>query len=239
MYMEKGKIVIIDDDIIFSKKLKKQLLKYFNEDITIIDFFDWSFINANKIDLLFLDIELGKNDNIDDEVNGIEEAIKIRNLKRWDIEIIFITSHSNFITSSFDAGPAYFINKSDVNEKLPRAIETLKRKGFRKEKIVKIGDQSVNIDDIVFVSSAKHYVYFKSRYQDSNIKLRMTLNQVEELNIASFARIHKSYMVNMIFIKKKYIDRVILFDDRQLRVSRKYRETFKKEYISAKMEGLI
>jgi hypothetical protein len=46
----------------------------------ILHFFNWDFINANKIDLLFLDIELGKEENKEDKVNGIEEAIKIRNL---------------------------------------------------------------------------------------------------------------------------------------------------------------
>jgi DNA-binding LytR/AlgR family response regulator len=237
--MDKGKIVIIDDDIEFANRLKKHVLKYYDEEITIIDFFDWEFINANKIDLLFLDIELGKEENKEDEVNGIEEAIKIRNLKRWDIEIIFITSHGNFITSSFDAGPVYFIDKSELDERLPRAIEALKRKGFRKERVVQIGDQSVNIDDIIYISSAKHYVYFRSRYPSSDIKIRMTLDQVEELGIDTLARIHKSYVVNMVFIKKKYIDKVILFDDRQLRVSRKYQEYFKKRYVNAKMKEII
>jgi|AKZA01.1.fsa_nt_gi LytTr DNA-binding domain. len=59
---------------------------------------------------------------------------------------------------------------------------------------------------------------------------------VEELAIDSFARIHKSYVANMVFIKNKYIDKVILFDARQLRVSRKYQEYFKKRYINAKMK---
>jgi hypothetical protein len=54
----------------------------------------------------------------------------------------------------------YFIDKSQLNQKFPRAIEALKHKGFRQEKIIKIDNQSVNIDDIVYVSSAKHYVYF-------------------------------------------------------------------------------
>ena len=67
----------------------------------------------------------------------------------------------------------------------------------------------------------------------------MTLDQVEELGIDILARIHKSYVVNMVFIKKKYIDKVILFDNRQLRVSRKYQECFKKKYINAKMKEII
>ena len=61
--MDKGKIVIIDDDIEFANRLKKHVLKYYDEDIFIINFFDWDFINDNKIDLLFLDIELGKEEN--------------------------------------------------------------------------------------------------------------------------------------------------------------------------------
>lgn len=233
--MDKGKIVIIDDDVEFAHQLKEQVLKYFDEDIIIIDFFDWDFINANNIDLLFLDIELGKGED-DEEVNGIEEAIKIRNLKRWDIEIIFITNHSNFVTSSFDAAPLYFIDKAELDIRLPMAIRSLQRKGLRRERIVQIGDESINMDDIVYVSSEKHYVYFRSIYPNSDIKIRMTLDKVEELNIDNFARIHKSCIVNMAFIKKKYIDKVILFDDRELRVTRKYQDSFKKRYVNAKLK---
>ena len=233
MYVEKGKIVIIDDDIIFSKKLKKQVLKYFNEDITIIDFFDWDFINTNKIDLLFLDIELGEQE--DDEVNGIEEAIKIRNLKRWDIEIIFITSHSNFISNSFDAGPVYFIDKSELDKRLPRAVEALKRKGFREKKVIEFKDKFIDLNDLIYVSSQKNNIHLHMRYIDGDIIVRATLNELVKVLPINFVRIHKSFIVNMNFIKTKYKDKVLLFDDSILSISRSHQKTFKHAYINAKL----
>ncbi|MFV0395647.1 MAG: hypothetical protein ACK5LC_14885 [Coprobacillaceae bacterium] len=112
--MENRKIVIVDDDKKFTAVLEEEVKKIFNDqEIITFNLYDKSYVDKNEIFLLLLDIEiLDENGGL--AFNGIDEAIKIRDNKKWDIEIIFITSHSDLITAAQDAVPFYFISKDNV-----------------------------------------------------------------------------------------------------------------------------
>ena len=253
--MKKGKIVIIDDDIVFAKRLKKLLQKYYDEDIVILCFFDWEYINNNEIDLIFLDIEIDFPKELNKEVmnefpetaqkelkrqNGIKEAIKLRKLKRWDIHIIFVTTHGSLIHSSMDASPFHFIDKSKLDETIPRVVSSLNRRGFRKQRILKLHDLKINVDEMIYIESKSHEMHLCTVHGKEVAQIRTSMDELEnELSEFKCIRVHKSYIVNMTFVKKKYFERLILFNDTEVPIGRKYTKAVKMVYARMKMSEEI
>ena len=113
-------IIIIDDELVFSMRLKKNLKKYYkNEKIKILTSFNLKFLIDNDVEILFLDIEL-KNEN------GIEMALKYRE-QGYNNYIIFVSSHDDFVYNTFDVKPFYFIRKSKLNHDLEKCISLINR----------------------------------------------------------------------------------------------------------------
>ena len=121
-------IVICDDEEIFNDKIyslistnidssyKYEIKKYTNA---------LELINAlnRKIDILFMDIELGCD-------SGIEIVKKIKSLYQ-DCIVFFVTSHNNYITEVFRLDSFQFISKP-IDEKefiidLKRGLEKYKK----------------------------------------------------------------------------------------------------------------
>lgn len=230
-----GKIAIIEDDNTFAIEFRNKLHgEYFtNEEIDILNFFDWDYIIKNKIDLLFVDIELPGG------VNGIEEAEKIRKMKYWNIEIIFVSNRQDLIQNSFVAGPTAFVTKQNLDQELMLAMLQLKRKGFREKKYINVNETVIEINNIIYIESLRHDIVFNMCF-DSNIRIRAKLEQIEkELEVSHCIRIHKSFIVNTCFIKKRYHDKVILLNDCTLPVGRTYAEKFKTIYTQLKIERII
>jgi len=235
--LEKGKIVIVNDSIIFAKQLRAEMLKYFNEDeedIVIMSHFNQEYIYRNNIDLLLLDV--GKEWR---GVSVMQEAIKIREHKHCGIEIVFITPQIDFINNLVDAKSLYFVYKAQWKKYLFRVLQTLHRKEFRDDYIYTINGNQIRIRDMIYVYAYDDIVYFHMR-GNKTITVKANFDEIEKaLNKRKCCRIHKWYIVNMISIKRKYSDAIILWNNIRLPISKSYQQKFKSIYKVAKMKEII
>lgn len=167
-----------------------------------------SYIQSNKADCYFLDIDLGS------EINGMDLAKQIRQVDPI-ASIIFVTTHSEMLhlTFAYRVEALDFIIKDDFSELKPNVINALKTAYDKYEKIgnhvstryyqIKIGEFVKNID-------LQHLLYFKAADTAHKINLYtlhgqfefyQSLNEIENSD-DSFFRCHKSYIINLKNIKE-------------------------------------
>lgn len=216
-------ILIVDDEIIFAEKLKKELIKYYqNENIIIMSEFDYDFFDKNDIDILFLDIELSSNES------GIDIARRCRENGYKNINIVFVSSHSSYVYDTFEVRPIAFIRKEAISEDLKKCLSLIDRK--RSETKILINDTLVNLLDILYIESEANYVYYRLKNRLS-IKSRTKLSKIEkELERYNFMRCHTSYIVNAEHITKIHADFLILEDNIKISISRSWRDSFFDKY---------
>ena len=104
-------ICILDDDILFSKKLEKDVKKFFGmiDNNLTIDIFNKNFssiFDLKNIDIMFLDI------NLEEKFNGIRFASYIKNIFP-NMLLVFISSNDEYVFSALSIGFFQFIRKNN------------------------------------------------------------------------------------------------------------------------------
>lgn len=181
----------------------------------------WKYLQkGNRIDILFLDIELL-------DMTGIEVGSNIRNqLEDWNIQIIYISGTSTHAKHLFKTQPMDFLTKPLDAEQIEEAFVTAR-------KIISKGR-----DKFEFQNGKNHYfiafnqiIYFASFGRTVKI---ITLNENKEfygklkeiaINLPkNFIAIHQSYIVNSQYVKRYIYDMVELENGTTLPISKIYRK---------------
>jgi len=200
------KCIIVDDDLI-ALKLIKQLISKVPE-IELVNEFTSAqealdFINdKNKIDLIFLDIEMP-------QMSGLE-FIRAQNHKA---QIVLVSGHSGYAAEAFDYNVTDFLTKPLQFERFLKAVEKVKeiqenlrtsnRVNRTGDLYLKQGSRLVHINerDILYVEALADYV---TVHCDSGEKFTIlsTMKSIEhKLSSEDFVRIHRSYIIRLEKIK--------------------------------------
>lgn len=233
------KCIIVDDEplavdllVDFCGKMDAlTLVKTFNNAIDAI-----SFVNQNKIDLIFLDIEMPQFTGMD-FINTLESKPMI----------IFTTAYSNYAVEGFDKGAVDYLLKPIPFSRFVKAVlraeqhyKLVQNNPSEQMELpptvhdeethfmfVKVGYETMKIDfkDISYIEGLKDYVKIIFVNNSSVLSL-MSMSKLEAtLENKGFCRIHRSYIVNLNSISSIQRNRIIIADKR-LPVSDTYRESF-------------
>lgn len=154
----------------------------------------------NQADIIYLDILMGS-------FNGIKTAKELRKLG-CKAEIIFLTSSDDYVFEAFDASPVqYLIKESTSDERfeeiLLRAISMTE--GKKTEMFVcELGKvrKVIPIKDISCFEIYKRLVRVHYKIGES-FAYYGTMEQLEKQMLEKdFVRVHRSYMVNLQYIRK-------------------------------------
>ncbi len=180
---------------------------------------------AKPFDVVFLDIDMPKH-------SGFQLASKISELK--NCYIIFVTNHSDLVYDSLYFRPLNFITKSTdscFTDKLHRVMNQLFHEIKQNKSVIlenkEIGRISVQLKDILYIESSKHYVVFHSE-NNPPIKVRANFSEIEDYySKYDFIRIHKCYIVNLrhIFNIDKKNDELIFKQGLKLNISKTYKQS--------------
>lgn len=184
------------------------------------------YIAKNTINILFLDIDMP-------EMNGFELAEKINRL-RPDTIIIFVSSHENFVFSSFEYNPFRFLRKNKLNEELEDAlIKAVERHMSNTETVIIKTDREtveLRVIDILYIVSEKNY--YAVCGVDFEYKCRGTMAHAEELiQKYSFFRINSGCFVNLERIKRFESPNKIILENTELYISQRKVSAFKEAYM--------
>lgn len=148
-------------------------------------------------DILLLDVEM-KN------MNGIELAKHIRK-DNSRVEIIFITSHFEFIGEGYEVDALHYLIKPISADKLTEVLTKAAEKLSVEPPSVVISCKGQTCKlyeaDIIYVESFLHYIVIHTRNKEYRIKESISVFEAKLSD--DFYRIHRSYLVSL-----KYITRI-------------------------------
>lgn len=200
-------ILICDDDPQFVLDLHESLVRLYGArkpGIAITDICDPSKItkqDAQKADILFLDVDMGK-------ISGIDLAREIRKTRKNAV-LIYVSNYLQYAPAGYEVNAFRYIEKNDLHHKLPLCFEQALAMHLKENACISITCEKEQVE-IPVSSFVYAEVYQKThslllhltQFRQDTMITNMTIRSLEEsLKEQGFLRIHKSYLVNMSFIK--------------------------------------
>lgn len=223
--MKKYNCIIIEDEPLAQERVKGfidktpflELSGIFTNPMDSIDI-----ITSNKIDLIFLDVNLG-------EISGIQfiESIKYQG------EIIITTAYPEHALKGFEMDVLDYLLKPFAYDRFLKAVQRLNTsensKSSDKEFIfVKTESrlEKINIDNILFIEGMGDYR--RIHCSDKKIMTLQTFSELEkELSGNKICRVHKSYMVSVSKIESIERSRIKIGSE-LIPISDSYKDSFMK-----------
>jgi two-component system LytT family response regulator len=230
------KCVIIDDEPLAVELLVEfvgrvdslELVTTFTNAIDAI-----SIINQSQIDLIFLDIEMPHFSGID-FINAIEKKPLI----------IFTTAYSDYAVEGFNLGAVdYLVKPIPFNRFLksilraqqiftPKSLPTANPIANAPEiehdfMFVRAEYENVklNFADILFIEGLKDYVKIYTTDNKYTLTLISLIKLENLLSSKGFARVHRSYIINIKHVKSIQKNKVLIADKR-IPISESYKTSF-------------
>lgn len=239
-------VVIVDDES-KARGALKVLLDNFSDQINVLaecSDADHAFktINEHNPELIFLDIEMPKNNGFD----------LLEMFKQPQFEVIFTTAHGHYAIRAIKFAALDYLMKPIDKEELRIAIDTAKEKLNSKNRNIEArisellhtikqdaspdkiavsdteGINFISVKDIVRLEADGNYttIFMNSARMVATKALKDFENLLKEKN---FYRVHQSHIINMGKIKK-YLKgdggSVIMSDDSEVEVSRRKKAEF-------------
>ena len=237
-------IAIVDDERAFIQMYEKEVCMDFNEfgfKCEIHTYTDpvifQKKVAETKYDLIFLDIDMPS-------VSGMQIASEL-NKPDNNTTLIFVSNHSNFVFEAFRYSAYRFIRKdsllSDTAEAVCSFCNALKTKeNYITLDLENTKNMLIDLSSIKYFFSIRHDIYF---YNDRNDTDRLairtyTLDDLENmLKEKGFIRIHRTYLLNYLYVYQIRNEKVLLKDRSELPLSRGRYDSVKKMYQKMINEG--
>lgn len=179
---------------------------------------------SRQIDVLFLDIEMGKFSGLD-AMARIENMVNIKT-------IVFVTSHPEAARYAFGFKTVGFITKPINVDELQTKLRGIYAK-IMPEEIISFSDKSGTFhfrkSDIIYMEADSSYCNIHSEQGISIVS--HTLRKCEEaLNGMPFLRVHKSFVVNLDYVKNMNAAEIKLINDEKIPIGRSHKDYVSKIY---------
>lgn len=216
------KAVILEDELLIANHLKIALQKYGVEDIKLCkNIIEAEKTLSNPPDFYVLDIRISKN------VTTVKFAEKLNNAK---IPFFFITSNDEKTTllEATKTNPMSYFSKPFKEKDIEAIVELIKLRLFERKTLL-INDHKGKVeifaDEIIYCKADGAYT--KIITKEKEYTQRINLKELhEKLDVETFHRVHKSYVVNINMIRSKSSDEFYLHNI-IIPLSRQYKKELK------------
>lgn len=230
------KCVIIDDEPLAVDLIKEfvskvdtlELVNTFNNAIDAI-----SIINQSNVDLIFLDIEMPHFSGID-FINAIDKKPLI----------IFTTAYSEYAVEGFNLGAVDYLVKPIPFHRFLKSVMRAQQI-FNPQQIAapatlittpeieqdfmfvraEYENVKLNFEDILYIEGLKDYVKIYTTDQKYTLTLISLIKLENLLSSKGFARIHRSYIINIKHVKSIQKNKVVIAEKR-IPISESYKTSF-------------
>ena len=195
-------------------------------------------LNANPVDLLFLDIQMP-------ELSGMEFSRMVTDNTR----IIFTTAFEQYALDSYKVNALDYLLKpisyADFLQSAQKALKWIEMLNNRQNPTVELDKQKpesffikterklvqINLSQILYIEGLKDYVKIYIEEQSSPVLSLMSMKAMEELlPLNRFIRVHRSFIVHAKKIKVIERNRIV-FDKVYIPISDNYKDNFN-EFLS-------
>ena len=156
----------------------------------------FDYCEEQDFDILLLDIEMPG-------MSGVELAKAVRK-ENATVQIVFITGYYEYFSDGFDVSALhYLIKPADERKLMPVLDRAVSNLTYRQRSVLLTspeGDRKVSLADIEYVESENVHVavHTVSGVYRSRISLAKFAEQLDE----TFIKVHRSYIVNLKYVKK-------------------------------------
>jgi len=225
--MTKYRCIIVDDEPIAIRVIKSHLVN-FSEFEVVAECNNaieaMQVLRTQKIDLLFLDIEMPV-------LTGLEMIKTLAHIPA----IIFTTAHRHYAVDAFNVNAQDYLLKPVSLERFAQSINRfldLQKYGesTQPESLpdgwiqLKVDKKNlkVNFSDILYVESMADYVIV--HVNEKKLVIKDRISQLEEkLPVSSFLRVHRGYIVNIQKVSAWY-GNTLEIDEVKIPVGRNYKK---------------
>lgn len=222
------KCIIVDDEPPATRILKNYVEKVsfleeagiFNDSLKALEF-----LNSNKVDVIFLDIQMP-------QLTGLQ----LSKIISKEVKVIFTTAYPDFALEGFELNAVDYLLKPIAFERFYQAVSKLNAEvkteivpNNQKEFIFVKTDgknkfQKVLLNDILYVESLQNYVCIHTS-KEQIITHSSLKNVLESLPGNDFIQIHKSYVVALKHIESTDSFSVFM-NGKELPIGATFKEAF-------------
>lgn len=175
--------------------------------------FLFNYEDESDYDILLLDIEMGAMD-------GVTLAKRLRK-DNETVQIVFITGFSDYISEGYDVAALHYLMKPLKEDKLfsvlNRAIDKLSKN--EKVLIFETGNEIVRIP-VYQIKYAEVFGNYVTIHALSELTVKMTLNELENMLDERFYRVGRSSIINLTQINRVTKSEIKLADGTAIHLPR-------------------
>ena len=222
---------LCDDDKYIIEELKKLLLTYAKENRIIIDIEEFEsgekLLNSeNNYDIIVLDFQLGSTDGL-----TVAKELRKRNVLSC---IIFLTSYPHFMIDAFEVNTFRFLLKPIDKSKFFKAIDDYVKIVDANYPITLIQNKElkkINSNEICFIEADGKYsnIHLNTKVMHCSKTLSGVTNLLPKY---CFVRTHRSFVVNLHYVKSYSSDTVYLSNGEAAYLSKNYQKSFRTSYMN-------
>lgn len=224
-------VLIVDDDLYFAEMIKNDVLTFFSglyDDISIEILNDdfKKIVDYSSFDLIFLDIDLRTN------YNGINIGLYVQSNFPNAI-IVFVSSHEELVFSALSIRFFQFVRKSKYQTDIIKVLKQLKKYMDEniKKTVIKVNGRMhlIKFSEIIYLMSIGHDFIIKTIHEEFTIHTSL-IKFMSVVNYKELVQIERNLIINLNFIKDVTRIKVIMFDNAEHNVGRKYQNNLIEKY---------
>lgn len=191
------KVAVCDDEINLAQ-IAKQKIGQLRENYEIDLFTSGEDLLLSKLDyqLIVLDIEMPNQDGM--------QVAKCLWEKGFEGQIIFLTSHSDYIQEAFKVKAYRYLFKPLKEDQLSEVFFSVEKELADSSLIITVNRdhvEKIKLNDILYLEAVRNntYLVLKSGEMECHKPIKEVF---EMIGSTEFVQIHKSYVVSLRYIKK-------------------------------------
>jgi DNA-binding LytR/AlgR family response regulator len=187
-------------------------------------------IAENEIDLVISDIEMP-------EMSGLSLAKSIQGGPL----IVFVTSHQHYAFDCYEVSPVDFLLKPLEIEAFIRSIDKVKKRLGESNSaetilpyfFIREGHSYIQLfyQDVQYVQSQEHFIKVVLSSGNTHLPMLSISRFEEQIKSKLFVRVHRSFIVNRLFISEISKNEITLTDGQVIPVGEQYKSSLKRKHI--------
>ena len=164
------------------------------------------------------------------EINTLQDLNKLHQINRYPETLIYIIGPKNFhlLNECLTLGIHLYFENDDLENNLHAKSETIHQQIFSRFKTYHYKNKQMSFElrltQIMYVESMNHKIII--HHDNGDFIERKNLSSfIKEINSNNFIQIHKSFVINISFIKEIKSKELILKDSTILPIGRNFKES--------------
>lgn len=221
-------IGIYDDEQIYSENMEILCEKYAektgkNCEIFLFQSEKELLENSEKLDVLFLDIQLG-------ELNGMDIQEILWQRSKNSCFIVYMTNYAEYAECAYNANVIGFLYKPVTYDMAERVLHKAEKNKKELNVLFEYAKRPIRSRDILYLKAYSPFVHIYLLSGNEFPERGEMQKWEEKLKEYGFVRVHHSYIINMAYVREYTKDRIILYKTIEIPISRRKYKEFEKVY---------